>query len=144
MIGKRVILFRVENLQQSCRGITAILGGELIYFVEQEHRIAHTSSLHGLDNTSRQRADVGAAMATNLRLVVDTAQRDARELAPQCFRNRVAQRGLADSWRAYQAEDLSLALAVITAVLLRPLLAQFTYCQKFDNALFDLFHAIVV
>ena len=44
-------------------------------------------------------------MATHLRLVVDAAERDAHELAPERARDRLAERGLADAGRADEAQD---------------------------------------
>src|SRR6185437_6684133 len=53
----------------------------------------------------RHGADVGAAVAADLRLVVDPAKGDADELPPQSLGNGAAQAGLPHSWRAHEAED---------------------------------------
>ena len=52
-----------------------------------------------------QRADVGAAVAADLGLVADAAEREAHELAVERARDRAAERGLADAGRADEAED---------------------------------------
>src|SRR6185312_2489833 len=76
VIHEIVVLFRVEYFQQSRRRISAILRGELIHLVQQDNRIAHTDRLHGLNNAARQSPNIGAPMPANLRLIVDTTQRD--------------------------------------------------------------------
>ena len=52
-----------------------------------------------------QGADVGAAVAADLGLVADAADRDPLELAPERLGDRAAEAGLADARRADEAED---------------------------------------
>ena len=49
-------------------------------------------------------------MATNLGLVANAAKRHADIVAPGCPRDGFGERGLADTWRADQAENRSLDL----------------------------------
>src|SRR5207253_10222788 len=65
-----------------------------------------------LDDAARQRANVGAAVAADLRLVVHTTERDALELAPGGARDRLAERGLAHPRRPDEAQDRALAVRV--------------------------------
>ncbi len=53
MIGEDAVLFRVKHFQQRRTGVAAILGGEFVNLVEQEHGVAHAHGLHRLDDTSR-------------------------------------------------------------------------------------------
>ena len=61
--------------------------------------------LDALDDAARQRADVGAPVAADLRLVAHAAQGDADELAAQRPGDALADGGLADAGRADEAED---------------------------------------
>src|SRR5262249_22955256 len=56
-----------------------------------------------------QCADVGPAMAADLRLVAHTTERDAMELPPERTRDRPPERRLADAWRPDEAQDRILA-----------------------------------
>ena len=51
-------------------------------------------------------------MSADLRLVVQSAQRDAAELAAQCRGDRLAQRGFAHARRAVEAEDRGFEVAL--------------------------------
>ena len=79
------------------------------------------------------RADVGAAVAADLRLVADAADRDAHELPAERARDRLAERGLADAGRADEAEDLA-----------RDLLAELRDREVLDDPLLDLLEVEVV
>ena len=62
------------------------------------------------DDRPRHRADVGAAVAADLGLVADAADRDALELAPEGAGDRLAEARLADPGRADEAEDRAVRL----------------------------------
>src|SRR6202034_4447131 len=54
----------------------------------------------GTDDAAGQRADVGAPVTADLRLVPHAAERDPDELAPHRARHRLVKRPLADARRA--------------------------------------------
>src|SRR5690606_33560742 len=56
------------------------------------------------------RPDVGAPVAADLRLVPHAAERHAHELAARGIRDRLAERRLADAWRADEAQNGALEL----------------------------------
>src|SRR5712692_7164134 len=91
MILEHMVLFRIENLEQSRARITAKIRTQLVDFVEQQHRIDRSGFLHHLDNLSGQSADVGSSMTANLSLVTDAAQRQAHELSARRAGNRFAE-----------------------------------------------------
>ena len=80
-----------------------------------------------------QRADIGAPVAADLRLVVDAAQADAHELAAHRPGDRLAERGLADAGRPDEAQDRRLALR-----------RELAHRQVFEDAGLDLLQAVVV
>ena len=105
VIPERVVLRRVEHLEQRRRRIAAPVGAELVDFVEHDHRIHRAGVAQRAHQPSGQRADVGAAMAADFGLVAHAAERHPDELPPGGPRDRLADRGLAGSRRADQRED---------------------------------------
>jgi hypothetical protein len=75
VILERGVLLRVENLKQRRCGIAAEVRSHLVHFVEQEDGVLGARALHMLDDLTRQRADVGAAMAANLSFVAHATER---------------------------------------------------------------------
>ena len=78
-------------------------GAELVDLVEHHHGIARSRLADRLDDVSRQRADIGAPMASDLRLVVHAAEAQADELAPGRARDALSERGLAHARRPDEA-----------------------------------------
>src|SRR5207247_10623443 len=96
-----------------------------------------------LEDAPGEGADVGAAVAADLRLVAHPAEADAHELAPHRLGDRAPQAGLADAGRADQAEDRGVAaLGPHRAVL--ALAGQLAHRQALDDPLLDLRPAVVV
>ena len=105
MIGEGVVLLRVEHFEQRGRGITAKIRADLVDLVEEDDGVAAFDAAQTLNDASGHRADVGAAVAADFRLVAQTAERDACELATERVGHAFAERGLADAGRAGEAED---------------------------------------
>ena len=112
VIAERVVLLRIEHLEQRRRRIAAEIGAELVDLVEDEHRVLRLGPAQPLDDLPGQRADVGAAVAADFRLVAHAAERHAHELAAERLGDRARQRGLADAGRADEAEDRPLHVRV--------------------------------
>src|SRR5690606_16599903 len=93
-------------------------------------------------DTARTGPDIGAPVATDLRLVPDATEGDADELAPQRPGDGLAEGGLADAGRADQEQD-GPAVAVIT-VTEAALGAQLAHRQMLDDALLDVVERGVV
>ena len=104
VVMERGVLLGVEHFQQGARRVAVVRGRHLVDLVEDNDGIRRTATTDGLDNPARHRADVGAAVSADFRLVVQTAQRNAAELAVQGGGHRLAQRGLAHTRRAVQTE----------------------------------------
>ena len=133
VIVEGVVLLGVQHFQQGRRGIAAEIHRHLVDFVEQEQRIAHAGLGQVLDDLAGQRADIGAAVAADLRLVAHSPQRHPHELAVGGAGDGASQRGLAHARRPDQAQDRSLELA-------RPLL----HGQVFENPFLDLLQPIMI
>ena len=113
VVAERVVLGRVEHLEQGRRGVAAPVGADLVDLVEQDHRVHRLGVAQGADDPSRQGADVGAAVAADLGLVVEAAEGDADELAPEGAGDRLADRGLAGAGRPDQGQDRAVGAAVV-------------------------------
>ena len=113
VVAEGVVLGRVEHLEQRRRGVAAPVGADLVDLVEQDHRVHRLGVAQGADDPSRQGADVGAAVAADLGLVVEAAEADADELAPEAAGDRLADRGLAGAGRPDQGQDRAVGAAVL-------------------------------
>src|SRR4029079_13405706 len=78
---------------------------DLVHLVEHHHRVLRAGLLEGPHDAAGQRADVRAPVAADLGLVVDPAERDPDELAPERPRHGLTQRRLPDARRPDQRED---------------------------------------
>ena len=74
VILEGVVLFRIEHFEQRGTRIAAEVSPELVYLVEQDHRIHGAGLLHHLNDLPRQRADIGAAMSADLSFVANAAE----------------------------------------------------------------------
>ena len=103
VVAERVVLRRVEHLEQRRRRIAAPVGAELVDLVEQEDRVHGAGLLDRPGDAAGQGADVGAAVAADLGLVAHAAEGDPHERAAQGAADRLAERRLADAGRARRA-----------------------------------------
>ena len=108
-------------------------GAELVDFVQHHDTVARSDFANGLDDVARQRADIGAPVATNFRLVVHAAEAHPHKLAVHRARDRLAERGLADAGRPDETQNGRLAVW-----------REFAHGEVFDDAPFYFFQAIMV
>ena len=133
MIVEGAVLLGVQCLQQSCRRVTPEVTGQLVDLVQQHQRVRALGGDHGTDDLTGHGTDVGAAVAADLGFIPHAAQTDAHILAAQTFGDGTCNAGLADARRADQADDLRLDVR-----------SQLAHGQRFQNAVLDLFQAVVV
>src|SRR5258708_34909830 len=105
------VLRGIEPLEPRRRRVAAPVGAQLVHLVEEEEWVRRLRLLHALDHLAGHRADIGPAVAANLRLVTHAAQRHTHEIAAGRPRNRLTERRLADAGRAHEAQDRSLDLS---------------------------------
>ena len=105
VVAERVVLRRVEHLEQGRARVAAPVGADLVDLVEHDHRVHRPGVAQRAHQAARERADVGAPVAADLGLVAHAAERHADELAPGRAGDRLADRGLAGAGRADQGED---------------------------------------
>src|SRR5215208_2323177 len=110
MIAERAVLGRIEHFEQRRGRIALIADGYLVDLVEHEDGVHRPGLFQRLHGSSRDRADIGATVSPDLRLVANAAEREAHELPVHRARDRLAERRLADAGRPDEAEDRSLDL----------------------------------
>jgi hypothetical protein len=90
VVAERVVLRRVEHLEQGGRRVAAPVGADLVDLVEEDHRVHRPGIPQGTDQPARQGADVRAPVAADLGLVAHAAQRHADELPAEGTCDRLA------------------------------------------------------
>ena len=87
-----VVLRAVQHLEHRRSRIAPHIARELINLIKQQHRVHRTCLSHGLDNPAGHCANIGTAMAADLRFIMHTAQAHAHKIASKRagdgFRNR--------------------------------------------------------
>ena len=142
MVAERVVLRRVQHLQQGRGGVAAVVRAELVHLVQQDDRVHRARLADGPDDPARQRAHVGTPVTTDLRLVPDAAQRDPGELTAHGAGHRLAERGLADPGRAGQSQHRAAAPPADQGqALVGPALA---HRQVLDDPVLDVIQARVI
>ena len=128
------ILFRVKNFKQRRHRVAAkVVGLHLVDLVEHKNGVADLGLHHTTDDAARHSTHVGAAMAADFGLVVDTAQSHTHILAAQSRSDGFAQRGLARSRSAHKAQHRRLALV-----------GEVEHSHHFQHTLFHLFKSEMI
>ena len=105
MILKVGILFRIQDFQQRAAGVAAVVAAHLVKLIQQHEWIADAGLFHQRYDAPRHGADVGAAVAADLRLVAHATERKAHEGPVQGTGDAACQASLADPGRAHQTKD---------------------------------------
>src|SRR5260370_291801 len=95
----------VEHVEHTRRRAAPPAAAALVDLVEHDHRVLGPGPFECRHDAARKRADVGAPVAADVRLIADAAERHTRELAAEGASDRLAQRGLAYARRADQGDD---------------------------------------
>ena len=140
VVAERVVLGGVEHLEQRRGGISAPVCADLVDLVEHDHRVHRPGVAERSNEPAGEGADVRAAVAADLGLVADPAERHADELAPGRACDGLADRGLARARRADEGEDRARALVGLDA----PLLAELRDGDVLDDAVLHVLEACVI
>eukprot|EP00968_Pinguiococcus_pyrenoidosus_P022016 scaffold2979_cov243-Pinguiococcus_pyrenoidosus.AAC.17 len=108
VIGERVVLRGVEQLEQGRRRVSLVASPELVHLVDHHDGVGHARLLQALDELAGHRSHVGAAVALDGRHVAQASDAEAIELAPQGRGDGLADGRLANSRRPHEAQDLAL------------------------------------
>src|SRR2546425_5766128 len=158
VVRERVILGRIQHLEQRGGRVSLERDAELVHLVEQEHGVCRARLLHPLDDATGHRAHVGPAVAADVRLVAGAAQRDAHVGPAHRAGDRFGDRRLADAGRADEQENVPLLFVVLVPLRSAPLLGrgllrgcrggfalpQLAHRQEFEHLVLDVLQAVVV
>src|SRR5215813_13902155 len=133
MVLKGRVLSGVKDLQQRGGWVAVKTRAELIDFIEHEDRIAAARLSDPLNNIARKCADIGTPMTANIRLIMDSTQTLAHELAIHRPSDALPERSLAYSRGTHQAQNGTF-----------PFRHELTNREKFNNALFHFLESVMV
>ena len=74
VIVEVAVLLGIKHLEQCRRWVTLEVLSHLVYLIEHDNGIVAATLAQGSDDAARHRADVGAAMASDLGFVMQAAQ----------------------------------------------------------------------
>src|SRR5215218_783387 len=134
VVAERRVLLGVEHLEHRAGRIAPVVRAHLVDLVDHEHGVLRTRVAQGADDHARHRADVGAPVPADLRLVAHAAGADALELASHRAGDGAPERRLADPGWADEAQDGT------SATLVREL----AHGEELEDALLDLVDVVVV
>ena len=133
VVKKGVVLFRIQDLQQSRRNIAAKILPDLVDFIQDHDGVGTARFFDALDNTTRHSANIGSAVTADGGLVVDTAQTHADIFPAQGPGNAFAQGSFANPRRSDQKQNRSLHIGL-----------EFEDRQVFQNTVFDFFESVMI
>src|SRR5262249_62058407 len=100
----------LSHFQHRRRAIALDAASHLVDLVEHHDAIARAGFLDALDDVPGESADIGPAVAADLRLIMHTAEAYPDERPAHGARDRLPERGLANARRSNEAKDRRLAL----------------------------------
>ena len=133
MIGKCIVLFRIQHFQQSAGRIAVIRSGKLVHLVQHHNRIGSAALLDPVHNPARHCADVGPAMSADIRLIAHPAETDPHILPLQGMGNASADAGFACARRTDKQKNGAGLFAL-----------QIHHGNLFNHAALDLFQAVMI
>mmetsp|Transcript_31061 Transcript_31061/g.89039 ORF Transcript_31061/g.89039 Transcript_31061/m.89039 type:complete len:296 (+) Transcript_31061:552-1439(+) len=80
-VPEACVLGRVQHLEQRRGGVAPVVAPELVYLVDEDHRVRDPRDFQGLDHLAGHRAYVGAAVTADLGHIVEAAHGEAEKLA---------------------------------------------------------------
>ena len=133
MVLKRAVLFGIEHLKQRCGRIALKALTELIDLIEQDEGVIRARLLHSRHDAARHGADVGAAVAHDVRFVAHAAEGNTHVLAAGRLGDRARNGRFANARRADKANDLPCRL-----------IRELAHGERLQKSRFNLFHAVMV
>mmetsp|Transcript_11480 Transcript_11480/g.34080 ORF Transcript_11480/g.34080 Transcript_11480/m.34080 type:complete len:824 (+) Transcript_11480:877-3348(+) len=133
VVYKGAVLRGVEDLEERGGRVPREAAPELVNLVDHDHRVGCGGGLEALDELARHGAHVGAAVALNLRHIVQAAHGEAVKLAVEGLGDGLADGGLAHARRPHKAQDLALRGP-----------AQRPDSDELLDALLDVLHAVML
>ncbi len=108
-------------------------GAELVDFIKQHDAVIRAGAAECLDDIARQGAQIGAPVSPDFRFIVYAPHTDTDKFAAGGFGNALPKGRFTDTRGADKTQERASAFRV-----------ELVYGQKFQNAPFDFFQAIVI
>src|SRR5438093_1974635 len=147
VISERVVLRRVQHLQQRRGRISLEGNAQLVDFVEEEDRVLGARLLHPLEDAAGHRPDIGAPVAANVGLVPGAAERNPDVRPAHRPRDGFGDRGLPDARRSHEQQGRRARGAIIfvpRGLLLRLLLPQLADREELEHLVLHILEAVVI
>jgi hypothetical protein len=112
VVAEGRVLLGVEHLEHRAGGVAAKVGAHLVDLVDHQDRVVRAGVAQRAHDRARHRADVGAAVPADLRLVAHAADRHPLELALHRRGDRAPERRLPHPRRAHEHDDRAARLRV--------------------------------
>ena len=109
MVGKVVVLFRVQDFEHGTRRVAPEVACHLVDFVKQNHGVHALCTAQSMDKTARHRTDVSTAVTADFGFVTYATKRNADKVTLHGFRNGFHERRLAHARRPHKAKNRSTA-----------------------------------
>ncbi len=133
MVAERVVLLRIEDLEQRGLRVAAEVGADLVDLVDHHHRILGAGVTQRANDRPRHRADIGAPVPADFGFVAHPSDREAHEFAAHRACDRLPERRFPDARRSDETEDRT-----------GHLLFEFSDREIFDDAILDFVEIVVV
>ena len=132
VVGERLVLRRVQHLEQRTGRIAPRVRAHLVDLVDEEEAVGAAGPTDGLQDLAGHRAHVGAPVPADLALVPHAAHAEPREGSTHGVGHAAPEAGLADARRSDEAEHGR------ARIVGQPL-----HGQVLEDALLDVFQAVV-
>ena len=142
VVAERVVLGRVEHLEQRRGGIAPVIATQLVDLVEHHDGVHRAGVADGPHQAARLSTHVGATVATDLGLVAHAAECDPNELATEGAGDRLTERRLADTGRADKGQDGAGTPALDRGEL--SLGPQLAHGEVLEDAFLDVLQPVVI
>ncbi len=106
MIPVGSILLCVQHFQERGGRIASIIGAHLVHLVQKQEAVFCSRLRHGGHNPPRHRAHIGLSVASDVRFIMNAAQRNPRHFAVQASGDGVSNGSFAHAWRTHQTDNL--------------------------------------
>ena len=133
MVAEGMVLFRVKNLQQSCRRVAIMRNTQFIHFIQEHQRIDGTYHLHSIDDSAGHSTDIGSSVTADFRFILHAAQRHSHIFSVQCLCDGTGNGCFTYTGRAHQTKDGCCFIGCI-----------FADSKVFQNTFLHLFHAVMI
>ena len=133
VVAEGRVLLGIEHLEHRARRVAAEVGAHLVDLVDHQDRVVRARVAQRAHDRAGHRADVGAPVPADLRLVPHTADRDALEVAAHRRRDGLAERGLAHAGGTDEAEDRAAGVGL-----------ELAHREELEDPVLHLLHVVVV